>query len=70
VASSKATDIPTRRALIPCAPRLDPLRAALARLDAAEAAKDLKADQSEAERKASLNETAPPPAKAPKRARR
>jgi hypothetical protein len=54
----------------PHAPRLDPLRAALARLDAAEAAKDLKAARSEAERKASPNETAPPLAKAAKRARR
>jgi hypothetical protein len=54
----------------PHAPRLDPLRAALARLDAAEAAKDLKAARPEAERKASPNETAPPLAKAAKRARR
>jgi hypothetical protein len=51
----------------PHAPRLDPLRAALARLDAAAAAKEqVKTDRPEAKPAAK----APPPAKADKRARR
>jgi hypothetical protein len=48
----------------PHAPRLDPLRAALARLEAAKAASDKFADS------ANLKPKAPPPAKADKRARR
>jgi hypothetical protein len=51
----------------PHAPRLDPLRAALARLDAAAAIKEkLVADRPQAKPAAK----APPPAKADKRARR
>ena len=50
----------------PHAPRLDPLRAALARLDAAAATKEtLQADQPEVK----PAPKAPPPAKADKRAR-
>jgi hypothetical protein len=54
----------------PHAPRLDPLRAALARFDAAQVAKDISLSKNRQAPKPTPDPKAPPSAKADKRARR
>ena len=54
----------------PHAPRLDPLRAALARFDAAQVAKDISLSKNGQAPKPTPDPNAPPSAKADKRARR